>query len=122
MTNQRRLILEVIQNSTEHMTADQIYALAKEKMPNIALGTVYRNLGLMAQANEIMLIAIPDQPNHYDKNVVPHEHFHCTKCGRLYDLFDFNLIAPLTEKIGMQVTGYHLSVEGICSECAGTLQ
>ena len=41
MTRQRALILEILQHSPKHLTADEIFAIAKEKMPGIARGTVY---------------------------------------------------------------------------------
>ena len=50
MTRQRRLILELMQQSPRHLTADEIFAQARTRMPNIARGTVYRNLKLMEQA------------------------------------------------------------------------
>ena len=53
MTRQRALILEILQHSPKHLTADEIFAIAREKMPGIARGTVYRNLKLMEQAMEI---------------------------------------------------------------------
>ena len=53
MTRQRALILEILQHSPKHLTADEIFAIAREKMPGIARGTVYRNLKLMEQAREI---------------------------------------------------------------------
>lgn len=67
---------------------------------------------------EILLITIPDQPNHYDKTTVEHDHFRCTKCGRLYDMPRMNMMNVLSNELGMKVTGYHLSAEGICSACA----
>ena len=64
MTQQRRVILQVIQDSSEHMTAEEIFMLARQQLPKLALGTVYRNLGLMVESGEILLITIPEQPNH----------------------------------------------------------
>ena len=53
MTRQKRLILDLMRQSPRHMTADEIFAQARQQMPNIARGTVYRNLKLMEQAREI---------------------------------------------------------------------
>lgn len=44
MTRQRALILEILQHSPKHLTADEIFAIAREKMPGIARGTVYLSL------------------------------------------------------------------------------
>ena len=56
MTRQRALILEILQHSPKHLTADEIFAIAREKMPGIARGTVYRNLKLMEQALSLIHI------------------------------------------------------------------
>lgn len=63
MTRQRALILEILQHSPKHLTADEIFAIAREKMPGIARGTVYRNLKLMEQAREIARLEMPDGPD-----------------------------------------------------------
>lgn len=44
MTKQKKLVLSIAENSNAHLTAEEIFILAKKEMPNIALGTVYRNL------------------------------------------------------------------------------
>ena len=74
MTRQRALILEILQHSPKHLTADEIFAIAREKMPGIARGTVYRNLKLMEQAREIARLEMPDGPDRFDKAVA-------AKCG-----------------------------------------
>lgn len=117
MTQQRRVILQVIKESDEHMTAEEIFMLAKQQLPKLALGTVYRNLGLMVESGEVLLITLPEQPNHYDKTTKEHDHFRCTECGRLYDMPYINVMDVLSKELGMDVTGYHLSAEGICNKC-----
>ena len=76
MTRQRALILEILQHSPKHLTADEIFAIAREKMPGIARGTVYRNLKLMEQAREIARLEMPDGPDRFDKTSNPHGHLH----------------------------------------------
>lgn len=122
MTQQRRVILQVIQDSSEHMTAEEIFMLARQQLPKLALGTVYRNLGLMVESGEILLITIPEQPNHYDKTTCEHDHFRCTECGRLYDMPQMRMMEVLSKELGMTVTGYHLSAEGICDTCKSGAQ
>ena len=60
MTRQRALILNIMQESPKHLTADEIFALARQRMPGIARGTVYRNLKLMEQAHEIAKLEMSD--------------------------------------------------------------
>ena len=85
MTRQRKTILEIIKTSYDHMTAEEIYLKAKKVMPSIAMGTVYRNLGLMTKPGD-PAHPDPDSPDRYDKSVKPHEHMVC-RCGEVHDVF-----------------------------------
>ena len=84
MTRQRALIFEILQHSPKHLTADEIFAIAREKMPGIARGTVYRNLKLMEQAREIARLEMPDGPDRFDKTSNPS----CSSAGLSGSLFD----------------------------------
>ncbi|HOQ07039.1 MAG TPA: transcriptional repressor [Clostridiales bacterium] len=117
MTRQRKTILNIIKISNEHMTAEEIYMKAKKVMPSIAIGTVYRNLGLMTEAGEIRRIPIPDSPDRYDKSTKPHEHLVCQKCGEVHDVFIDGLMEYLSRQTGVEITGYDLSLRFICENC-----
>lgn len=117
MTKQRRIIHCIISNSCEHLSADEIYLEAKKQMPGIAIGTVYRNLGLMVDAGEIRKIPVAGHPDRYDKSTRPHDHMLCEKCGRLVDLSIGDISALIEDKTGTSVTSYELYVNGICSDC-----
>ena len=117
MTKQRRIIHSIINNSCEHLCADGIYMEAKKEMPNIAIGTVYRNLGLMVDAGEIRRIPIAGHPDRYDKSTKPHDHMLCCECGRLVDLNLGDITSLIEEKSCAKVTSYELYVNGICPDC-----
>lgn len=117
LTEQRRLITEIIRNTDSHMTAEQIYILAKERMPGIAMGTVYRNLGLMEHDGEIMRIPVPDAPDRFDRNTHQHEHMLCRKCGNLEDVSLPGLLAVMNSMTEMQIDSYELALYGICTNC-----
>ncbi len=117
MTKQRKLIHQIICMSPMHLSAEEIFFEAKKLCPSIAVGTVYRNLNLMAEEGQIMKIEAPGQPVRFDKNVMPHEHFFCTDCGQLFDL-NINGIKELIEaQSGMTIQGYTLSVRCQCQNC-----
>ena len=86
-TKQRNLILEIINNSTVHLIAEDIYKLAREKIPNISLGTVYRNLNFLLDQGSIRKIKI-NSIDHFDNVKKFHNHFICTKCNTIYDVFE----------------------------------
>ena len=52
-SKQRDIILEVVSNSCEHPSADMVYQEVKKQIPNISLGTVYRNLNLLVELKKI---------------------------------------------------------------------
>ena len=87
MTRQRALILGIMREKCpEHLTADEIFSHARQAMPHIARGTVYRNLKLMELDGEIGHLEMPDGPDRYDANPTPHGHLLCDSCGDLADL------------------------------------
>lgn len=118
MSEQRVLIKKVIYTSCSHMTADQIYQTAKKEMPSLALGTVYRNLNLMTQDGEIRKVAIPGGPDRYDKNISPHEHMQCVRCGELEDIMLPELMHLLNQKTEGKILSYDLQINYLCPACA----
>ena len=117
MTKQRKLIHQIICMSPMHLSAEEIYFEAKKLCPSIAVGTVYRNLNLMAEEGQIMKIESPGQPVRFDKNTIPHEHFFCTDCGQLFDLNIHGIKELIEAQSGMTVQGYTLSVRCQCPNC-----
>ena len=117
MTQQRRIIYDVIRKSKRHMTAEQIYREARQILPSIAMGTVYRNLGLMTEAGEVLRIEMPGRPDRFDKTVVPHHHCVCVRCGEVYDIPIPDLTNQLEKMLGAPVEGYDLTVHVVCDAC-----
>jgi Fe2+ or Zn2+ uptake regulation protein len=117
LTKQRKLILEIIMSSSGHMTAEEIYMEAKKFMPSIAIGTVYRNLGLMAEAGQIRRIIVPNAPDRFDKSLLPHEHLICQNCGELSDISISDLKDYLVKQTGIEILGYDLCLRYICNKC-----
>ena len=122
ITKQRKLILDVIMSSSEHMSAEEIYMKAKKRFPSIAIGTVYRNLSLMAEAGEIRRIIIPNTPDRFDKSLHPHEHIICDCCNEIKDISVNDLKSYLEEKTGVRISGYNLSLRYICDKCKEKLE
>lgn len=72
MTKQRELILEIINNSDKHLTAEEIFMLAKKKMPGMAMATVYNNLNYLCNAKIIRRLNINGGVVNYDKSIKWH--------------------------------------------------
>lgn len=120
-TPQRKLVLEVVRSSLDHPTAETIFLRATERAPKISLGTVYRNLAVLTELNEILKISSPLGPDHYDFNLEDHCHFICKTCGEMSDIppecspSQSELHAP--EKSGFDIHGHTLTYIGICPSC-----
>lgn len=85
-SKQRDSIKAYLASTTEHPTADTVYLHVREEFPHISLGTVYRNLNLLADIGEAIKITTPDGADRFDGNTEPHYHVLCTKCGSVIDL------------------------------------
>jgi len=85
-TKQRDLILKVLRSTDTHPTADWIYEQVKKEMPNISLGTVYRNLGKLAKSGEITELSFGSKYSRFDGNADDHYHFICTSCEKVIDI------------------------------------
>lgn len=121
MTKQRKAILKVLKNTDSHPTADWIYEHVKIKIPNISLGTVYRNLNLLAEKGKIRVINYANDQSHYDGNNKNHYHFKCNKCGRVFDLdldlFDKEIDDIVEENTSFKVETHRLEFYGLCPQC-----
>ena len=81
MSKQKKLITEILAASYAHPTASQIFEEARKRMPNIALGTVYRNLGVLVDEGIIVRLSVTGQPDRFDLPDDAHWHVICDKCG-----------------------------------------
>ncbi|MEG2871214.1 MAG: Fur family transcriptional regulator [Clostridium sp.] len=117
MTKQRQVIMRILMGSDEHLTAEQIFILAIEQMPSIAMATVYRNLNLMVQAGEIRRVSVLNAPDRFDRITLPHNHLICDKCGTFTDVSLPELKGLLEEKVHEPILSYELNIHYICPEC-----
>lgn len=121
MTRQRALILAAVRNSPSHPTAEEVFALARRRLPRISLGTVYRNLDYLAACGEIRRIECGGRGRRFDGNTGPHQHVRCVCCGRVGDVAT-GLSVPQVD--GLTVEGFTLldariEFDGLCARCAG---
>lgn len=120
MTKQRKVILDILRNTKSHPTADWVYEKVKQKIPNISLGTVYRNLNILNDMGEIMELKYGSGYSRFDGNPENHYHFVCEDCGRVFDLdkqVNKEMEKRIEEKTGYSVKYHRLEFYGICSEC-----
>jgi Fur family peroxide stress response transcriptional regulator len=117
---QRDAILRIMKNTTSHPGADWVYEQVRKEMPNISMGTVYRNLHLLARSGEISQIDDISGQSRFDGNIENHYHFRCEKCGRLFDLdepVDRSIEDRVARKTGFKINKHHLELIGLCPDC-----
>ena len=117
MTRQRAVILDVIRSDMCHHTAEDIFALAKEKLPTISRATVYNNLKALEEEQIIRRINGEDGSARYDKSYIPHGHLFCIGCKRIYDFNIPEFTSMLHEYSDAVIDSYELSARGICPSC-----
>ncbi len=121
MTKQRQLVYDVVHNSCEHLTAEQVYVMAKEQMPSIVMATVYNNLNALTENGELRRVSIHGEPDRFDRPEVPHEHLKCDKCGNIHDLLIGDMHDKLKSWSGVDITNYELNMHYICDKCRGII-
>ena len=125
---QREQIRKDLNNRTDHPTADMVYESVRKEIPNISLGTVYRNLHFLADHNELKVIHAGDGKEHFDARTTNHSHFVCDECGSVIDLvMDINkdnddIVARNEDKDFIEnfkgvITSEEIIFHGVCENC-----
>ncbi|MDD7739177.1 MAG: transcriptional repressor [Fusicatenibacter sp.] len=116
MTKYEKEIFSIINTSTEHLTAEQIFQRLREVHSNVVLATVYNNLNRLLDAELIRRVSIEGMPDRYDRTE-KHDHLICRNCGKLADTKFWDLTSSLQEQLGEEFLYYDLKVYYVCPEC-----
>jgi Fe2+ or Zn2+ uptake regulation protein len=119
-TKQREAILKVLRGTTSHPAADWIYNEVRKEIPNISLGTVYRNLKLLRECGEILEIDLGSTSSRFNGNPSKHYHFRCEKCRRVFDIdepVDEEINERIARKTGFKISHHWLEFRGLCKGC-----
>lgn len=119
-SKQREMIKSFLMTRRDHPTADVVYMNVRRQNPNISLGTVYRNLSLLADIGEIQRLRLGDGTDHFDADTSEHYHFICTKCGSVIDL-KMESIEGIKDIAGANfdgtIDGHVTYFYGTCGDC-----
>ena len=117
----RDAILDFLRQSKAHPSAEMIYTQLKPQIPDLAMGTVYRNLTLFKQQGLATSVATVNGVERFDGNTHPHVHFICTDCDAVIDLTQMQapeaLRTDAAQCCGGRVDDCQLSFSGVCREC-----
>ncbi len=119
-SRQRDAIVDFLKTRKDHPTADMVYMNLRKQMPNLSLGTVYRNLSLLADQGQILRLSCDGKVDRFDGFTHPHYHFMCIECGAVSDV-ELDLTELLTKAAAGYtdgyITGHTVLFKGYCSKC-----
>ena len=117
-SRQREEIIRVLRSTDTHPTAAWVYSKVKEAIPNISLGTVYRNLAALSVSGEILSLSVRDGFEHFDGNAAPHAHLHCRSCGKIFDApVHGDPLADIARANGFEPETSIYIEYGVCEKC-----
>ncbi len=117
----RDAILSYLQSTDIHPSADMVYAQLKPEIPDLSLGTVYRNLSMFRQQGVIASVGTVNGVERFDGNTKPHVHFVCEDCSAVIDMPQLQVPQEMMEAAGNQIGGCvancSLTFTGQCNHC-----
>ncbi|EST56135.1 Fur family transcriptional regulator [Brevibacillus panacihumi W25] len=125
LTPQREATVRVLlENEEDHLSAEDVYLLVKDKAPEIGLATVYRTLELLSELKILHKMNFGDGVSRYDLRddnaAYHHHHLICLHCGTVDEIFE-DLLVSAEEKVknvyNFYITDHRLTFYGICSRC-----
>lgn len=125
LTPQREATVRVLlEREDDHLSAEDVYLLVKEKSPEIGLATVYRTLELLSELKIVDKINFGDGVSRYDLRKEGAKHFHhhlvCIECGSVEEI-ENDLLGEVEQIVendwGFEVKDHRLTFHGICRKC-----
>jgi len=119
-SKQRERILELLQGTDIHPTANWVYDKLQKEFPNLSMGNVYRNLGILVEQGSARKIDFGSTFDRFDANTAPHYHFICEGCGAIIDLelpVDNQLEERVSKATSLRVLRHNIQFYGLCDRC-----
>ncbi len=120
-SKKRDAIWACISGTKTHPSAEWVYSQLKPQIPDLSLGTVYRNIHMFLEEGTISSVGVIGGLERFDADTSPHAHFICESCGAVLDLSDIEIPAALSGQAeaatGGRVSGCALSFTGRCKQC-----
>jgi Fe2+ or Zn2+ uptake regulation protein len=120
-TSQRLVVHDALRELGRHVSADQVLATVKTRLPGMSLPTVYATLELFEELGIVRRVSVAGGPVLWDPRTDAHHHFTCRRCGRVEDLegaVDSTAAVAAARQAGFEPQHVELVVSGLCSRCA----
>jgi Fe2+ or Zn2+ uptake regulation protein len=121
LTKQRQAVLQVIRESENHLTANEVFEDARRVLPGISFATVYNSLRFLKQEGLIGEVRFGTDAARYDRKLMRHDHALCNSCGKLVDL-ELSIPVALIEEASalskFNAESIELTLRGLCPECS----
>ena len=120
MTRQRTVILDTLCHLRSHPTADELYELVRRQIPSVSLGTIYRNLDVLAKSGRVRRLESGANQARFDAELSPHHHVRCRGCGKIDDVTSTpgtRIERPEWSEHGFEITDYRIEFDGLCPAC-----
>ncbi len=120
LTRQREVVLQVIREADDHLTANEVFDKAKGLLPTISFATVYNSLRFLKDAGHIAEVNFGSGASRFDRKLTRHDHAICNKCGKLVDLeldFPGELIQTAAAASNFTPETLEFTLRGLCPEC-----
>jgi Fe2+ or Zn2+ uptake regulation protein len=120
VTPQRQVIFRVLGSTTQHPTAEAVYAAVRSEMPTISLRTVYQSLNDLSALGELSALDLGTGSTRFDPTLEPHHHLVCEACGSIEDLHHHfpGVVLPASVADGFEVNATEIVFRGRCASCA----
>ncbi len=120
LTKQREVVLQVIREAHDHLTANEVFERSKGLLPTISFATVYNSLRYLKDSGHIAEVQFGNGASRFDKTVSRHDHAICNKCGKLVDLeldFPSTLVQSAAAASRFEPESLEFTLRGICPDC-----
>ncbi|MFP4479229.1 MAG: Fur family transcriptional regulator [Candidatus Izemoplasmatales bacterium] len=101
----------------KHPSVDEIYQGLKNELPTLSKTTVYNVLNIFIDKSIVSAISLDSKEMRYEVNQELHSHFHCLKCGEIYDFPYVDVNYKSFHKEGFESLQHNLVIRGICKKC-----
>jgi Fur family transcriptional regulator, peroxide stress response regulator len=120
LTKQREVVLQVIREADNHLTANEVFGRAKSLLPSISFATVYNSLRYLKDAGHIAEISFGNGASRFDRMTHRHDHAICTRCGKLVDIemeLPGEFIKRAARKSKFKPESLEFTLRGKCPDC-----